>query len=101
MSIIHSMRAGALAAALIVSVFAQADNCGRVSGQNYWTCRAIAQRSCGLAVSNSEGYQLCQGVTRNNCVLAGAKALTCQAITTKSCSMAIGEDYWLCVALTR
>ena len=71
---------------------ALASHCGLVSGSQYWDCKAIENRNCGL----SEDYQTCQAILGKSCALANDYWL-CRGIVEKNC--AIASDYWFCRAV--
>ena len=75
-------------------------SCGLTSDpQQYWLCKGLLERQCGL-IESGDGYRLCHGLTTRNCgVIAGDGYWLCKGITEEDCNQAPRETYWMCQAL--
>ena len=74
--------------------------CGVVEQSQYWFCKALEDKNCGL-VSGSDEYWFCKGVVEKQCGLIEGSGYYrfCHAVTTRNCDEIGGDGYWLCRGL--
>lgn len=73
--------------------------CGAVERNQYWFCKALEERNCGL-ISGSDEYWFCKGLVEKQCgLIEGAGYRFCHAVTTRNCDEIGGDGYWLCRGL--
>jgi hypothetical protein len=73
--------------------------CGLVEQDQYWFCKALEDRTCGL-VSGSDEYWFCKGLVEKQCgLIQGAGYRFCHAVTARNCDEIGGDGYWLCRGL--
>ena len=76
-------------------------NCGLVRGdKEYWKCKALTTGDCGLSKTNND-YWFCKGITESNCgvIQSNLDYWMCRGIVSDGCQVVSGKDYWLCRVL--